>query len=357
MRNDHTPSRRHMLTKLAHLGGAAAAAPVILASPFNTAFAQVAGSGAAAPSQRALSLAASSLNQWRELALLSEEAARLGYPTPRLSATVGTATTADYGSVMRATVDLIDTIDASPPAAVAASEDTERLLRKTHALLRRVHQAERMPRQDRPLGAGEPTAAAAVATRPKFDDLKPEYTRLFQTCQIREAHRAEINWAMGKLVDQKNQVRWLPAAQEVCLPWYFVGLTHYMECGLDFHAHLHNGDPLTERTVQVPENRPKVWNPPSDWTSSAVDSLTLEGFANQADWSIARTLYRFETNNGFGSRRNGIYTPYLWSFSNHYARGKFIADGVWDPDAVSKQVGAAVILKAMVEAGHIAPPA
>jgi lysozyme family protein len=353
MRTDRHVTRRSLLSSI----GRAASLPVLTALPIgpfgglSQALAQTTG-----PSPRALAAAATSLSQWRELAALTEEAARLGYATPRLSATVGSGTDSEYGSVMRATVDLIDTVNAAPPASVAVTDDTERLLRKSHALLRRVHQAERMPRQDRPRGSN-PTAAAAVATRPKFDDLKDEYNRLFKTCQIREAKRSEVQWAVNKIIDTKNQTRWLPAAQEVCAPWYFVGLTHYMECGLDFRAHLHNGDPLTERTVQVPENRPPVWNPPSDWTSSAIDTLTYEGFANQADWSIAHTLYRFERNNGFGSRRNGIYTPYLWSFSNHYSRGKFISDGVWDPDAVSKQVGAGVILKALTDAGHISPPA
>lgn len=341
------PSRRRVLTKL---GSGALAAPAILASPLGSAFAQT------TQSPRAAAAAAASLSQWRELGNLTEEAARLGYATPRLSASAGTGAEGDYGSVMRATVDLIDTVTGSKPPSITASEDAERLLRKSHALLRRVHQAERMPRQDRPLGSNQ-TAAAAAATLPVFDTLKDEYTRLFNTCVIREAHRSDINWAVGKIMETKNEERWLPAAQEVCCPWYFVGLIHYMEGAIDFRAHLHNGDPLSERTVQVPENRPPVWNPPSDWTSSAIDSLTLEGFANQSDWSIARILYRFERNNGFGSRRNGIYTPYLWSFSNHYSRGKFVADRVWDPDAVSKQVGCAVILKAMVEKGLIAPPA
>lgn len=346
------PSRRRVLVKLAKLGGGALAAPAVLTLPLGSALAQT------PQSPRAAAAALASLNQWRELGALTEEAARLGYATPRLSASAGTGAEGDYGSVMRATVDLIDTVTSAPPS-IAVTDDTERLLRRSHTLLRRVHQAERMPRQDRPLGSDQnaASAAAAAATRPTFASLKDEYASLFNTCVVREARRSEVNWAVGKIMDTANEARWLPTAKEVCCPWYFVGLIHYMEGAINFRAHLHNGDPLSERTVQVPENRPPVWNPPSDWTSSAIDSLTLEGFANQSDWSIPHMLYRFERNNGFGSRRNGIYTPYLWSFSNHYSRGKFVADRVWDPDAVSKQVGCAVILKAMIEKGLIAAPA
>jgi hypothetical protein len=56
-----------------------------------------------------------------------------------------------------------------------------------------------------------------------------------------------------------------------------------------------------------------------------------------------------ERYNGFGYRPKGIHSPYLWSFSNHYTKGKFTADGHFDGDAVSKQIGAAVLLRRMSE--------
>ena len=98
---------------------------------------------------------------------------------------------------------------------------------------------------------------------------------------------------------------------------------------------------------------PQVWLPPSDWESSAVDALRLLGFAGASDWSLPRTLYRLEAYNGFGYRRIGRITPYLWSFSSHYDRGKFVADGRYDARARSQQCGAAVMLKLLADAGEI----
>jgi lysozyme family protein len=100
-----------------------------------------------------------------------------------------------------------------------------------------------------------------------------------------------------------------------------------------------------------------VWNPPTDWVSSATDAITFDGFADNPDWSLPRLMYSWEGYNGWGTRSRGINTPYLWSYSNHYTKGKYVADGQWDPDAVSKQCGAAVILKALVEQGFVAVPA
>lgn len=57
-----------------------------------------------------------------------------------------------------------------------------------------------------------------------------------------------------------------------------------------------------------------------------------------------------ERFNGFGYRKKeiNIHSPHLWSFSNHYTKGKFIKDKVFSPMAVSRQCGAAVLLKQMV---------
>ena len=43
-------------------------------------------------------------------------------------------------------------------------------------------------------------------------------------------------------------------------------------------------------------------------------------------------------------------TPYLWSWTTLYTRGKYVADGRWDPWAVSQQCGAAAILRQLREA-------
>jgi lysozyme family protein len=52
-----------------------------------------------------------------------------------------------------------------------------------------------------------------------------------------------------------------------------------------------------------------------------------------------------------------VLTPYLWSFTNHYTKGKFVADGKFDANAVSKQCGAAAILKLMLTSKDLEIPA
>jgi len=179
------------------------------------------------------------------------------------------------------------------------------------------------------------------------DDLRHEYQTLFDTCLVAPPHAAEIESTTTKIA--ANQARYESVGGPLGIPWFFIGVTHCMEGGLNFKTHLHNGDPLTARTVQVPKGRPKKGNPPFTWEDSATDALTLEGFAGLDDWALTSILYRFEKYNGFGYRPRKINSPYLWSFSNQYTQGKFAADGVFSPVLVSKQCGAAVLLRRLAE--------
>jgi lysozyme family protein len=192
---------------------------------------------------------------------------------------------------------------------------------------------------------------ATEAPRPDFATLKPRYEQLYASAIIPAAKAGVVAWHRKKLLRYKP--RYDEVAAIVGAPWWFIGIVHAMEASFNFAGHLHNGDPLTARTVQVPRGRPVKWNPPSDWVSSAVDAITGEGHAHQSDWSIARTLFRFEGYNGFGYHPRGINSPYLWSFSNHYSKGKFVKDGVFNPNAVSAQCGAAVMLRALQNGGDI----
>jgi len=125
---------------------------------------------------------------------------------------------------------------------------------------------------------------------------------------------------------------------------------HGLECGYGFLKHLHNGDSLGGKTHRVPEGRPPNWNPATgSWEDSAVDAVTFKKLDKVPAWPIEAVLYALESFNGFGYRPLGIRSPYLWSFSNLYTKGKFVADHVFDATVASKQVGAALVVKLLEE--------
>lgn len=218
---------------------------------------------------------------------------------------------------------------SGPRMAGAIDRDAARLLIEAH------REEVSAPRVDQP-----------QRFRFVFDDaLKSEYRTLFETVQLRPERAPLVSKMGNRLLAPERVAAYRTVQRATGVPWYVVGLIHCMEASFNMRAHLHNGDPLEDRTVQVPAGRPATWNPPDDWASSAIDALRYDRLAENADWSLEKTLFLLERYNGTRTRQKGLNTPYLWSFSFHYEKGKFVRDGVWDPDAVSQQVGAAVLLK------------
>jgi lysozyme family protein len=179
--------------------------------------------------------------------------------------------------------------------------------------------------------------------------MSSEYQRLFDTCVIRNDKYPEVNKLINTI--QQNKERYEAVSGPAGVPWYVISIIHCMEGSLKFTTHLHNGDPLTARTRQVPKNRPLNGNPPFTWEESAIDALEYDQMTGWSDWSIAGTLYRLEKYNGWGYRRSSINipSPYLWSYTNHYTKGKFVEDGKYSPAAISRQCGAAALLRRMFE--------
>jgi lysozyme family protein len=202
-----------------------------------------------------------------------------------------------------------------------------------------------------PIVETEPSPLPAPTSSKVFADLADEYRAYFEMCKIREDKLEAVDVYCDRLL--KNKGRYEDLGAKLSIPWYFIGAIHSLESDCSFKCHLHNGDPLDALTVRVPVGRPQVGAPPFLWEESAEDVLTIKALDDLEDWSISRTLFRWEAYNGFGYRLRQLPSPYLWSFSNLYERGKFVADHQFDPDAVSAQCGAATIFKRLMSRGDL----
>ncbi len=146
-----------------------------------------------------------------------------------------------------------------------------------------------------------------------------------------------------------EQKEYLDVSLATKIPWFVIGAIHILECGANFGRHLHNGDPLTGRTIHVPAGRPvpppKSGAFPYTWIESACDALGSGYPKKPENWDIAYCLNFLEEWNGLGYRERGLASPYIWAATNNYKSGKFTSDGKYDPLAVSDQIGCAAILK------------
>jgi len=183
-----------------------------------------------------------------------------------------------------------------------------------------------------------------------FGSLRAEYAGLWQRMQIRPERMAEVNGIANRLIALKPRYQKVTAVTHV--PWGVIAALHYREASNDFKGVLHNGEPIigTGRLTRlVPPNR----GPFATWEESAIDALTMPPHKLQEvdSWTIERACYEIERFNGFGYRNHHpeVKSPYLWSFSNNYSSGKYVADGQFSSSAVDKQCGTMPILKRMME--------
>ena len=172
-----------------------------------------------------------------------------------------------------------------------------------------------------------------------------KYSKMFSELVINPAKLPEIKAVAAQILTGKE--RYLALEKISKVPWYVIGMIHSLEASCNFTKHLYNGDPLTARTVQVPKGHPKEGTPPFTFEQSAIGALKLQGLIAEKDWSIGNILHILEGFNGYGYTKYHpeINTPYLWSYSQFYKKGKYGSDGKFDANLVSKQPGVACILK------------
>lgn len=163
----------------------------------------------------------------------------------------------------------------------------------------------------------------------------------WNACKITDPGR--FGWAVKGCL--ANKIRYQVVERQTRVPWAVVAVIHCREASFNFKAHLHNGDPLSARTVHVPAGRPFTGVPPFTWEASAVDALVYDHFAGKTDWSISTTLDRLEAYNGVGYRKRGLPSPYLWAGTDQYVSGKYVEDGIFSASTVDQQPGCAGILK------------
>ena len=180
---------------------------------------------------------------------------------------------------------------------------------------------------------------------PVFAAIREEYAALWGGMALHASWQRAVQRDAQRILRNRERYERVSAATNV--PWFVIGLIHSMESGLDFDTHLHNGDPLTDRTHHVPRGRPQQGKPPFTWEESAIDALRHDDLTSVANWCVEQVAYMLEAYNGWGYRYKQVPTPYLWSGTNNYLRGKYVRDGEFDPNTVSEQTGAMAILSVM----------
>lgn len=182
--------------------------------------------------------------------------------------------------------------------------------------------------------------------------------KTFQTERWAAARiRPEWDIAIDKVIYNsiRNKDKYEGVAQNK-MPWFVIAGLHMRESSSSWTKHLHEGSPLNRRTQYVPKGRLPDKPPPYTWEESANDALFILKKMQNIKWGdLHESLQAIEKYNGLGYQKYHPDTPspYLWSSTTAYKRGKYVADGKFDPMVVDKQIGVAALIKRMVERGLI----
>ena len=167
----------------------------------------------------------------------------------------------------------------------------------------------------------------------------PQYARWWDAMMINASRAHEFAGYALFAIDNKEIYQEIEAATG--LPWHMVAVLHRRESGANFDSYLGNGQPLDRRTTDVPRGR----GPFKDFISGAIDAVHQEGWSTITDWRLEKELFYCEAFNGPGYDMRKIPSPYVWGGTNIQTRGKYVADGKWDPLELDTQPGCAPILK------------
>lgn len=170
---------------------------------------------------------------------------------------------------------------------------------------------------------------------------------------IDPARLASFNATAAKLVASKPRFMAVESRLKSLghyVPWWFIAVIAEREYGGPPHwdKQLAQGDPLSSISHNVPAGRGPFLGPDA-WIRGCLDALIdcAPYLAKWTNWSLGGMLTGGEEMNGLGYAAHGVPSAYVWSGTNQYVSGKFVADHVYRAGVKDVQEGIAPLLKCM----------
>lgn len=143
------------------------------------------------------------------------------------------------------------------------------------------------------------------------------------------------------------------------VPWWFTAIVSEREYGGPprWDRQLGQGDPLHQASRHEPVGRGPFLDHEGDitpghdaWTRCCLDAL-IDCAPHAARWRLwtpGGVATIFEEYNGLGYASMGVPSAYVWSGSDQYHSGKYIADHVYRANVIDVQEGCMPLLAAMM---------
>lgn len=178
---------------------------------------------------------------------------------------------------------------------------------------------------------------------PDLASLRARNAARWENAELTRA--SEFAPVAARLAAPAAKARYQAIEAKTGVPWFFIAVTHQRESSQDWSRSLAQGDPWNRKSSHVPAGR----GPFKSFEDAAVDALVncAPYAVRNKDWSTGGLLTMLEQYNGLGYFNRGLPSPYVWSGTDQYVKGKYVADGKFDANTVDKQLGCAGLILAM----------
>ena len=152
-----------------------------------------------------------------------------------------------------------------------------------------------------------------------------------------------------KKIYENNVEIYNKISEETGVPPELIAAFHYRESGCNFNTYLHNGQELGTPTTIVPKDR--IFN---DFAMAAVDALENKqkssGINLTLDSNIITMMTFAEIYNGTGyTDYRDMASPYVYSGTNVYEKGKYTSDKKFNAEVKDKQPGVYMLVMSILE--------
>jgi lysozyme family protein len=194
----------------------------------------------------------------------------------------------------------------------------------------------------------------------RYGERWPQISEMIQRFKINPSREKELERTANAIITNKDRYIDVERASDG-VPYPLLGVLHDRESSMDFNTYLGNGQRLNMRTTIEPDGRgPFCQTLPAtqaQFKAGCLDALKIDGLIGVrqdtdrwepgrfwGSWPIEKMIFYAEKLNGLGYWYKGMPSPYIWGGSNIQVRGKYVSDGVFDPNEMDTQLGCAPIL-------------